>query len=267
MVPVGVIHEMTMIDPKKCSTVLLVYKMHINRSQQPTASFIVVFNISIKKHIYSINFLQNNRNFFTMNYLMFQQSGEGQLKGGIKVPDGLKQLMTDISREVLREQPENIYEFIADYLEEMELAREHKGSNEQCINRFNQIHFAKLTFEILCVVAENILNMVIDESLTVYELFKESGISMENAKTSAKIIENSFKEYKRNKNTNAGDQQQSSKAMEKILERDVCRKIMQSCDLTREQDQNLRKIVQMCFKSFYFREKSYKLKVTFTTSI
>ncbi len=60
-----------------------------------------------------------------MNYLMFHQSGEGQF---LKVPDGLKQLMSDISREVLREQPENIYEFIADYLEEMELAREHKGS-------------------------------------------------------------------------------------------------------------------------------------------
>lgn len=63
-----------------------------------------------------------------MNYLMFQHSGEGQF---LKVPDGLKELMSDISREVLRDQPENIYEFIADYLEEMEIAREHKGSNEK----------------------------------------------------------------------------------------------------------------------------------------
>lgn len=61
-----------------------------------------------------------------MNYLMFHQSAEGQF---LRVPDGLKQLMSDISREVLREQPENIYEFVADYLEEMTLAREHKGSN------------------------------------------------------------------------------------------------------------------------------------------
>lgn len=110
------------------------------------------------------------------------------------------------------------------------------------------------------VVAENVLNMIIDESVTVYELFKESGISVELAEKSAKIIENSFIEYARNKNKKPVDQT-SSKAMEKILERDVCRKIMQSCDLTREQDQNLRKIVQMCFKNFYFREKSYKLKV------
>lgn len=103
--------------------------------------------------------------------------------------------------------------------------------------------------------------MVIDESVTVYELFKESGISLEHAKKSAKIIENSFKEYTQNKNMKQGDQAKSSKAMEKILEKDVCRKILQSCDLTREQDQQLRKIVQMCFKSFYFREKAYTFKV------
>lgn len=112
------------------------------------------------------------------------------------------------------------------------------------------------------LVAENLLNMVIDESITVYELFKESGISLEHAEKSAKIIENFFNEYTRKKNLKIGDQQTSSKAMEKILERDVCLKIMQSCDLTREQDQKLRKIVQICFKNFYFREKSYKFKVT-----
>lgn len=63
-----------------------------------------------------------------MNYLLFHQSGAEQFP---KIPDGLKQLMSDISREVLREQPENIYDFIADYLEDLELTREHTGSNYQ----------------------------------------------------------------------------------------------------------------------------------------
>lgn len=107
------------------------------------------------------------------------------------------------------------------------------------------------------------MSQVIDESIMVIELFKENGISLENAKRSAKIIENSFNEYARNKKKAkaTGEQKQSSKEMEKLLERDVCYKIMQSCNLTREQDQQLRKIVQICFKNFYFREKSYKLKV------
>lgn len=107
------------------------------------------------------------------------------------------------------------------------------------------------------------MNMVIDESITVYELFKESGISLENAEKSAKIIENFLNEYSKKKNKKSGDLPNSPKAMEKILERDVCRQIMQSCNLSREQDGKLRKIVQMCFKNFYFREKSYKFKVRY----
>ncbi|CAK1541992.1 unnamed protein product [Leptosia nina] len=34
----------------------------------------------------------------------------------IKVPKGLQELMSDISREVLRAQPKNVYSFIANYL-------------------------------------------------------------------------------------------------------------------------------------------------------
>lgn len=98
--------------------------------------------------------------------------------------------------------------------------------------------------------------------MTVIELFKESGISVENAEKSAQIIENHFNEYVRSKNMKSDEQKPQNGNMEKILERDVCRKIMQSCNLTREQDQKLRKIVQTCFKNYYFREKTYKLKVT-----
>ncbi|KAJ6635054.1 Abnormal spindle-like microcephaly-associated protein like [Pseudolycoriella hygida] len=170
-----------------------------------------------------------------MNYLLFHNSTEGQFP---KVPDGLKELMSDISREVLREQPENIYEFIADYLEEMEITREHKG------------------------ISENVLDMVIDESITVHELFEESGITLEQARKSAQIMEKSFHEFAKNKKMKYGDQKTAENTTEKLLEKDICRKIMKSCDLTREQDQKLRKIVQMCFKSFYFREKTYRLKLS-----
>lgn len=85
----------------------------------------ITFLIEKKKSFHKFYTQENNR---AMNYLMYHQSGEGQFP---KVPDGLKELMSDISREVLREQPENIYEFIAEYLEAMELTREHKGSNEK----------------------------------------------------------------------------------------------------------------------------------------
>ncbi|XP_015120857.1 uncharacterized protein LOC107043760 [Diachasma alloeum] len=41
-----------------------------------------------------------------------------------KVPDGLRELCTDISREVLRAQPFHIYNFIAEYVEGLRLTRE-----------------------------------------------------------------------------------------------------------------------------------------------
>ncbi|XP_047995926.1 uncharacterized protein LOC125233834 isoform X2 [Leguminivora glycinivorella] len=43
----------------------------------------------------------------------------------LAMPEGLKDLMADISREVLRAQPENLYQFIADYLSSLLVAREH----------------------------------------------------------------------------------------------------------------------------------------------
>lgn len=110
------------------------------------------------------------------------------------------------------------------------------------------------------LVANNVLDTVIDESVTVYELFKESGISTEHAEKSAQIMENYFNEYAKKKKINESVNHQEQ-PIDKFLERDVCRKILESCNLTREQDQKLRKIVQICFKNFYFREKTYKLKV------
>lgn len=41
------------------------------------------------------------------------------------IPDGLRELSSDIIREVLRHQPEHINGFIADYLETMLVVREH----------------------------------------------------------------------------------------------------------------------------------------------
>ncbi|XP_026741337.1 uncharacterized protein LOC113503512 [Trichoplusia ni] len=42
----------------------------------------------------------------------------------LALPDGLKELMNDITREVLRYQPDNLYKFIADYLSVLLVTRE-----------------------------------------------------------------------------------------------------------------------------------------------
>lgn len=119
------------------------------------------------------------------------------------------------------------------------------------------------SYSVHILVADNVLDVVIDDSIAIYDMFKESGISVEHAETSAKIIEKYFNDFarKKEKKSDSAEQQNEIKSKEMVLERDVCRKIMESCNLTREQDQKLRRIVQICFKNFYFREKAYKLKV------
>ncbi|KPJ14479.1 hypothetical protein RR48_13550 [Papilio machaon] len=51
---------------------------------------------------------------------------QSQIKDSCKLalPEGLRDLMCDISREVLRARPQNLYQFIADYLSAMLVARE-----------------------------------------------------------------------------------------------------------------------------------------------
>ncbi|KAL2742434.1 sperm surface protein Sp17-like [Vespula maculifrons] len=41
-----------------------------------------------------------------------------------KVPEGLRELCTDITREVLRSQPREMYSFIADYIDVLLITRE-----------------------------------------------------------------------------------------------------------------------------------------------
>lgn len=56
-----------------------------------------------------------------MNFILHKHNTPNHVA---KMPEGLKELLNDITREVLRAQPEDINEFIADYLEAMLLTRE-----------------------------------------------------------------------------------------------------------------------------------------------
>lgn len=60
-----------------------------------------------------------------MNFLLHKYNNESQ---PVHIPNGLKELMSDIGREVLREQPPDIYTFVADYLESLLVVREESQS-------------------------------------------------------------------------------------------------------------------------------------------
>lgn len=56
-----------------------------------------------------------------MNFLLHRHKSPSHI---VQVPDGLRELMTDISREVLRSQPKNVLKFVADYLEALLITRD-----------------------------------------------------------------------------------------------------------------------------------------------
>ncbi|KAL6257062.1 hypothetical protein P5V15_011997 [Pogonomyrmex californicus] len=88
-----------------------------------------------------------------------------------KVPEGLRELCTDIAREVLRSQPRNIYCFIADYVEALLITRENTK------------------------VAVKVVNNILSESQTVVDILHRSGLNLRQIARAAPRIQTAFREY------------------------------------------------------------------------
>ncbi|XP_065156998.1 unconventional myosin-IXAa-like [Atheta coriaria] len=87
------------------------------------------------------------------------------------VPDGLRELMSDISREVIRTQPENVYTYIADYLDALMITRENA-------------RIAARLVDSICEIAE-----------TTVQLLLRVGLSRSEADAIVVIIQTAFREY------------------------------------------------------------------------
>ncbi|KAL0111929.1 hypothetical protein PUN28_013264 [Cardiocondyla obscurior] len=97
--------------------------------------------------------------------------GERKVKRVYKVPEGLRELCTDIAREVLRSQPRNIYCFVADYAEALLITREN----------------AK--------VAGKVVNNILLESQDIVDVLRRSGLSLERIARAAPRIQAAFRAY------------------------------------------------------------------------
>ncbi|KAK6643945.1 hypothetical protein RUM43_000210 [Polyplax serrata] len=147
------------------------------------------------------------------------------------IPDGLKELSSDIIREVLRHQPEHINGFIADYLETMLVVREHTRDTAEVIcDVFEQGRFLEELFKtknVNCQQANAYATTIqanwrgyvvrrklaewlkkkkkVDEekerkrTLKIEELLDAMGITYEEATRAAGLIQTAYKESKRSK--------------------------------------------------------------------
>ncbi|XP_055640456.1 abnormal spindle-like microcephaly-associated protein homolog [Toxorhynchites rutilus septentrionalis] len=154
-----------------------------------------------------------------MNYLLHRQRTPGAV---IPVPDELKELMSEISREVLRAQPPNVIGFIADYLE------------AKLIRRENQI------------VANKVVDTVLDISLDIIALLDEIGLTREKAERVVQLIREAFRNHFRVRTSD-------DSLREVFREEEVLRRLVDECEFTDEEALKTGKIIERAYKTYFLR--------------
>lgn len=115
------------------------------------------------------------------------------------IPDGLKELMSDISREVLRSRPVNIYLFIADYLDALFITRENAR------------------------VAMRMVDSVTEIGSTIAELLLETGMCRKDADRIVRTLQKTLRKYLQEKKHDqprviVDEQVEKSKVVEMALD-------------------------------------------------
>ncbi|KAI4458787.1 ropporin-1-like protein [Holotrichia oblita] len=156
------------------------------------------------------------------------------------VPEGLRELMSDISREVIRSQPTHIYTFIADYLDALMITRENAR------------------------VAARLVDSIIRIGTTTVELLLETGLTKQAADRMAAIIQNAFKQYMASKK-NAPSQLGTELAVsiegegdELGEEQEMVATIMEEYGERIENEEAAARIVQNAFRMFKARHDKEK---------
>ncbi|XP_013140617.1 PREDICTED: uncharacterized protein LOC106104969 [Papilio polytes] len=135
------------------------------------------------------------------------------------IPEGLKELMADISREVLRAQPKNINEFISNYLSVLLITREHG------------------------VMAVKILEELCDCRPSVSQHLLELGLDRTVAETFAQIIKDEIENV------------ETSDDKENIKESDILKKMLATVPLDEEMAANVCQIVRNAYKDYVYKKK------------
>lgn len=144
----------------------------------------------------------------------------------VPVPDGLRELMADVTREVLRYQPENVEVFIADYLDAILLTRE------------------------LQSIADRTIDDILNASFEIVELLQKVEIDQCQSELVVKIIQEEFKKHKDEMSDN-----------EPLKEFDVISRLVNECKLTVEQAQKASEVIEDAWGHYYQCNKEHRSKL------
>ncbi|KAL4717285.1 hypothetical protein ACJJTC_017172 [Scirpophaga incertulas] len=141
------------------------------------------------------------------------------------IPEGLKELMADISREVLRAQPTQIYDFIANYLSALMLTREHG------------------------VLATKLLQDLCDCKPTVSEHLMQLGIEEEQAQTIAQVIKEEVEVF------------ESDEGKDTVKEYTILKKILAKIVLDEEMCARVCQVARNAHREYWYRKQTLEQKL------
>ncbi|XP_072938406.1 uncharacterized protein [Epargyreus clarus] len=144
------------------------------------------------------------------------------------IPEGLKELMSDISREVLREQPPKIYDFIANYLSVLLITREHG------------------------ILAVRVLDDLCDCRPSVAEHLFEIGVTGEQALIIADIIKEEIEEF------------EPTEGKETVKEAQIIKRILTQVVLDEVKTAKVCQVARNAYRDYWYRKKllEQNMKVT-----
>ncbi|XP_060531548.1 sperm surface protein Sp17 [Cylas formicarius] len=130
------------------------------------------------------------------------------------VPEGLRELMADISREVLRSQPQDLHTFIADYLDALIITRENARVASRVVQSLTDTAQAAAAFFVETGLGKHQVDLLVqamkksfakrvcdtsqevEEANVVSEVINEAKIEPEEAETAALVIQQAYRRYK-----------------------------------------------------------------------
>ncbi|KAJ8714748.1 hypothetical protein PYW07_002973 [Mythimna separata] len=134
------------------------------------------------------------------------------------VPDGLRELMSDITREVLRWQPAKLLDFIANYLSALLITREHG------------------------IMAVKILEDLCDCRPTVSEHLLQIGLERPQAEGLAAIIKEEI------------EKDQPVEGKEKVKEVDILKKVLHRYPLDEEMSAKVCQVARNAYRDYWYRK-------------
>ncbi|XP_034195154.2 uncharacterized protein LOC117611322 isoform X1 [Osmia lignaria lignaria] len=144
-----------------------------------------------------------------------------------KVPEGLRELCTDISREVLRSQPANLYHFISEYVDTLLITRENTK------------------------IAVKVVNNILLGSEAILSILYRAGFTLEQIAVAAPRIQRAFREYLDAVDMHpvqiCDDYSHDEKSLMSI------QSILEATGATREDAERAATVIQAAFRGHYER--------------